>query len=95
MRSKKNVGVVEMIDYANMQLARTDEFATREFKTGISIMIETVLHKSGNYDGFAFLNTNARLTVINGITQLSNSEETNCDGSEFYNRFYYTSNKLK
>ena len=83
MRSKKNVGVVEMIDYANMQLARTDEFATREFKAGISVMVETVLHKSGNYDGFGFLNTNAK------------PEETNCEGSEFYNRFYYTSNKLK
>tara|TARA_R110001592_G_scaffold53419_3_gene163757 strand:- start:7 stop:258 length:252 start_codon:yes stop_codon:yes gene_type:complete len=83
MRSKKNVGVVEMIDYANMQLARTDDFATREFKTGISIMVETVLHKSGNYDGFGFLNRDAK------------QEETNSDGSEFYNRFYYTSNKLK
>ena len=83
MKGKKTVGVVDMIEYANMQLARTDDFADRTFKCGISIMIETILHKSNNYNGFNFLNTNA--------TQ----EQTNCDGSEFYNRYYHLSHQLR
>jgi hypothetical protein len=79
---KKTTGVKDLLEYANKQLARTDEFATREFKSGISVMIERVLYDTGNYSGFRFLNPG------------DDSSLTNCDGSEFYNREYYTSRKL-
>jgi len=49
---RKTCNVVEMLEYANMQLARTDEFATKDFKVGISVMIEHILHLTGNYSGF-------------------------------------------
>lgn len=49
----KRVGVSHLIDFANKQLARTD--ADLEFKAGICTMIQEVLFKSGNYEGFLFL----------------------------------------
>lgn len=57
MKSRKTVGVQELLDYANTQLARTDEFATVDFKCGIITMIERVLHDTNNYEGFMFLNS--------------------------------------
>ena len=54
--AKKTVSVETMIEYANKQLARTDEFATHDFKMGICIMIEQVLHRSNGYEGFLYIN---------------------------------------
>lgn len=55
-KGRKTIEVQTMLDYANVQLARTDSFATLEFKCGISAMVERILHRSGNYNGFHFLN---------------------------------------
>ena len=52
MKGKKTINVVALKEYANIQLARTDEHATESFKSGICVMIERVLHDSGNYKGF-------------------------------------------
>ena len=76
MRSKKNVGVIVLLEFANKQLSRTDEYADRNFKAGICVMIERVLFESRNYNGFSFINRDA--------TQ----EQTNSNGIEFYNRHY-------
>ncbi len=76
MRSKKNVSVTYLLEYANKQLSRNDEYANRKFKAGICVMIERVLFETNNYNGFSFLNKEAT------------HEETNCDGIEFYNRHY-------
>lgn len=58
MAKKKTIKVQETLDYANYQLGRTDEYATKEFKVGITVMIEQILHLTGNYRGFMFLNNN-------------------------------------
>ena len=58
MAKKKTIKVQETLDYANYQLGRTDEYATKEFKAGITVMIEQILHLTGNYRGFMFLNNN-------------------------------------
>lgn len=53
---KKTVGVSQMLDYANSQLQRQDPDATKEFKSGVCVMIERILHDTGNYNGFMFIN---------------------------------------
>ena len=44
MAKKKTIKVQETLDYANYQLGRTDEYATKEFKEGVIVMIEQILH---------------------------------------------------
>jgi hypothetical protein len=56
MGKRKTVSVKDMVDYANLQLSRTDEFATKDFKIGICTMIESTLHISDQYQGFMFIN---------------------------------------
>ena len=53
--AKKTHPVADLLAFANYQLARTDEFATVDYKAGICSMIERVLHDTGNYEGFGFL----------------------------------------
>lgn len=53
---RKTVNVEYLRQYANEQLLRTDDDATREFKSGVCTMIERVLNTSNNYKGFYFLN---------------------------------------
>ncbi len=52
---KKNVGVQRLLDYGNFQLKRTDEVATKEYKSGICTMIEKVLRDSESYNGYMHL----------------------------------------
>jgi len=47
-----------MLDYANNQLARTDEYGSSDFKSGVCAMIERILHDTGNYNGFMFIDPN-------------------------------------
>ena len=56
MSKRKTVSVQDMVTYANMQLARTDEFATKDFKIGVCTMIESILHLTNQYQGFMFIN---------------------------------------
>jgi hypothetical protein len=58
MAKRKTIGVVEMIEYANSQLRRTDADATKEFKEGVCVMIEKIMFKTDCYSGFQFLNNN-------------------------------------
>ena len=54
-KGKKTIEVASLLEWANMQLARTDEFADVGFKSGIATMIERVLMDSGNYNGYHHL----------------------------------------
>ena len=49
---RKTIGVKGMLEWANHQLGRTDEFATEKFKAGVCCMIENILMESGNYMGY-------------------------------------------
>lgn len=55
--SRKTVSVLEMLEFANESLAQ--DYHTIEFKLGICSMIEKILIKSNNYNGFMFLNPDA------------------------------------
>lgn len=56
--SKKTINVLQLLEWANHNLSRDDEFATAGFKSGICRMIETVLLETGNYEGFMFQDNN-------------------------------------
>ena len=53
----KTIKVETVLNYANKQLKRTDEFANENFKSGIIAMIENVLMETGNYNGYMFLDS--------------------------------------
>ena len=75
---RKTIEVSEMLEWANNHLKRTDEYANKGFKSGISTMIEKILHDTGNYKGFGFIN--------------NDDSETGTLG--YYTRLYYTNHKL-
>ena len=56
MKGRKTIEVSTMVQWANIQLGRTDEYADVGFKLGISTMVERVLFNSKNYNGFQFIN---------------------------------------
>ena len=49
MRKRSTTEVKSLLKYANDELKRQDEFATKEFKMGICNMIEFILFETGNY----------------------------------------------
>jgi len=75
---KKTIKVIEILNWTNEQLSRTDKYADVRFKLGISRMIEQILHETENYKGFGFIN--------------NDDSETGTLG--YYSRFYYKNYKL-
>ncbi len=76
--SRKTVNVLSLLEWANKNLKREDEFATVDFKSGICSMIEMVLHESGNYEGFMFQDNN----------------DSDCGTLGYYSRQYFYSQKM-
>tara|TARA_A100001515_G_scaffold18236_1_gene13294 strand:- start:431 stop:700 length:270 start_codon:yes stop_codon:yes gene_type:complete len=76
--SRKTVNVLSLLQWANKNLAREDEFATAEFKSGICTMIEMVLMDTENYEGFMFLN----------------HEDSDTGTLGYYSRSYFYSAKM-
>ena len=60
MAKKKTFNVDAFKEYVNKQLARVDEFATEAFKAGLSLSLQEVLMRSGNYQGFNYIYWNER-----------------------------------
>ena len=58
MKARKTIDVKQIIEWGNKQLARTDDYADMSFKSGVSAMVEKLLHESNNYNGFSFINSN-------------------------------------
>jgi len=52
MAKRKTMNVNQIIDEANKHLARTDDGATQEFKIGVAVLLERILHNTGNYEGY-------------------------------------------
>jgi len=52
---RTTVPLKQLLIWANRQLARTDEDATKEFKIATCNMIEDALHYCRQYRGFAFI----------------------------------------
>ena len=76
---RKTVAVLQMLEYANIQLARTDKFVTKEYKEGIVTMIEKILHDTGNYAGFSFVD----------------NDDSDCGTLGYYSRQYYYSVNMR
>jgi hypothetical protein len=58
-KARKTVEVQELKRWANSILSTPEgeiEYITRDFKDGICVMIEKVLHEAGAYNGYMFLN---------------------------------------
>lgn len=77
--SRKTVAVLRMLKFANRQLARTDEWATKEYKIGISNMLEEVLFATDNYAGFSFIN----------------NDDSETDTLGYFSRQYCYSDKMR
>jgi hypothetical protein len=54
MASRKTIEVIPMVAYVNELLAMVD--GDRSRRQGLIIMAEKLLHDSGNYKGFRYLN---------------------------------------
>ena len=57
-KGRKTVEVKELLEWANTQLGRTDEYADVGFKSGIACMIERVLLNAGAYNGYSHIDGN-------------------------------------
>ena len=77
--SRKTIDVLALLEWANRNLKREDEFATVDFKSGICSMIEMVLLETGNYEGFSFQNNDDSATGTLG----------------YYSRSYFYSTKMR
>ena len=77
--AKKTQPVADILAFANYQLARTDEFATVDFKSGVCCMIDMVLMATNNYEGFGFHNNDDSATGTLG----------------YYSRIYFYSAKMR
>ena len=54
-KGRKTIEVKGLLEWANIQLQRNDEYADVGFKSGICTMIERILMDTGNYDGYMHL----------------------------------------
>ena len=79
MPGRKTIDVIALLDWANRNLTREDEYATVDFKSSICTMIEMVLHESGNYEGFSFHDNN----------------DSACGTLGYYSRSYFYSDKMR
>ena len=77
--SRKTIDVLTLLEWANKNLQREDEYATVDFKAGICSMIEMVLHESDNYAGFGFHDNSDSDTGTLG----------------YYSRSYFYSTKMR
>jgi len=77
--SRKTVNVLMLLEWANKNLAREDEFATVDSKSSICCMIEMVLHKSDNYAGFCF----------------QDNDDSDCGTLGYYSRSYFYSATMR
>jgi hypothetical protein len=73
VKGKKTIEVSVMLEWANNQLSRTDEWANVGFKSGICTTIEQILFQTKNYRGFGFIDND-------------NSE---CGTLGYYSRYYF------
>lgn len=56
-KSKKTANVAELLEIGNKYLAMPEcDIITKGFKDGVCSMLEAILQKSNNYEGFVFLN---------------------------------------
>jgi hypothetical protein len=89
--TRNTVDVVELVNWANEQLRRTDEYADEKFKAGIFHTVRQVLFKTKNYEGF-----NYTYWYDRGFDEWKSDGEPIdkdpymiADGGTEYDRFFY------
>ncbi len=55
MSKLKTIKVIDLLEYLNAQLARTDDGMTTGGRASLCTTIEQILHRTGNYCGFNHL----------------------------------------
>ena len=100
MRKRKTIGVDEFKKFVNEQLERTDDHATSgNFKSGLCIALERVLHDTGNYKGYNnlfWLEGGCEAWEKNGRTEVWDNKklyilgtaDSKYKGSDYARRYY-------
>ncbi len=52
----KNYSVLSTLEAVNNYLACDAKYITKEMRIGAYVILENILHKSGNYSGFGYIN---------------------------------------
>jgi hypothetical protein len=52
----KNYSVLSTLEAVNNYLAFESKYITKEMRIGAYVILEDILHKSGNYSGFGYIN---------------------------------------
>ena len=71
MGKRKSVDVWTMVMFANYNLKRQD--ITAERKKGICLMVEMILHHSGQYCGLSTQNTSTPVSPIENQSQMQSN----------------------
>ena len=79
MKSRKTIAIQNLIKSINYNLARTDRYATKDYKRGLCDALESALHATGNYNGYGYIDNN----------------DIKLDTLGYYSRFYYTPRFIK
>ena len=87
MRVKKTIKV-EMIKAIGNEFLLNSGDDVREMREGIAVMISTILHKTGNYKGFAYLYSNDMQESENGTTIGINDDLTFSNTDNTRIRYY-------
>jgi len=72
MKAKKTIHVDEITAMANELLAYDSH--NKEFRQGVSVLIEAILHRTNNYRGYRFLTQNETFTDVLPGTREFNKE---------------------
>ena len=55
---RKTTKIIPIIIWTNQQLMRKDIMATKDFKSGLCVLLEKILLMSNRYEGFSFIDNN-------------------------------------
>jgi hypothetical protein len=91
---RKTVEVEKMLQFANERLAWVSGVDTRDVRWGVIVMIEEILHKSGNYNGFRYLdNVELPVDVLPGVRRGKDGDcltyEERFDNTDETRRYYF------
>jgi len=73
---RKTVSVASVLEMANFAMERSN--LSQLEKRGIGHIIESILHESGNYNGFSFVNPDEPETKFYYPSKSINSEYVDC-----------------
>jgi hypothetical protein len=84
--ARKTADVAGIRDAANTMLRDSDDSdSAREGRIGISVLLERILHDTGNYHGFRYLPTDGRCYCGDEVF----AHEPQCTGRDETRRAYY------